>query len=175
MWNRNRNYYRDWRGAKSTDGGTLYTQFSHHIDLVLWLFGNVSSFRLNSANIDHPYIEFEDCGQVKFKMQSGMIGTLNYSVNALPGQNENSIELKGTNGGLKFSGPFLDKVDYLNIENMECPSFDEPIAKSESHYTIYREVVSALSGLPNTATLGNDSIQSISLIEELYKSQSDVH
>jgi hypothetical protein len=36
FWNRNENYYQDaWRGTLDLDGGTLYTQFSHFIDVDL--------------------------------------------------------------------------------------------------------------------------------------------
>ena len=42
FWNRNANYYDSpWKGTKLLDGGTLYTQFSHFIDLLYWLFGDV--------------------------------------------------------------------------------------------------------------------------------------
>lgn len=35
FWNRNKSYYQDeWRGTKDLDGGTLFTQFSHFIDLL---------------------------------------------------------------------------------------------------------------------------------------------
>jgi len=41
FWNRPPSYYTDWRGRKATDGGTLFTQFSHFIDLLYWLLGDV--------------------------------------------------------------------------------------------------------------------------------------
>ena len=35
FWNRNADYYQNsWKGTKDLDGGTLYTQFSHFIDLL---------------------------------------------------------------------------------------------------------------------------------------------
>jgi predicted dehydrogenase len=42
LWNRPDAYYQDWRGKLFPDGGTLYTQFSHYIDAMLWLFGDVA-------------------------------------------------------------------------------------------------------------------------------------
>ena len=42
FWNRDAAYYKDsWKGTKAMDGGTLYTQFSHFIDLLYWFFGDV--------------------------------------------------------------------------------------------------------------------------------------
>jgi len=38
FWNRNEDYYHNsWKGTKDLDGGTLYTQFSHFVDLLYWL------------------------------------------------------------------------------------------------------------------------------------------
>ena len=34
FWNRPAAYYTDWKGTKDLDGGTLFTQFSHFIDLL---------------------------------------------------------------------------------------------------------------------------------------------
>lgn len=42
FWNRNNDYYyNSWKGSKDLDGGTLYTQFSHFVDLLYWLVGDV--------------------------------------------------------------------------------------------------------------------------------------
>ena len=42
FWNRNKNYYEssDWHGKLDLDGGPLFTQFSHFIDILYWLFGD---------------------------------------------------------------------------------------------------------------------------------------
>ena len=44
LWNRHRGYYADsdWRGKKSLEGGSLYTQVSHFIDLLIWWFGELT-------------------------------------------------------------------------------------------------------------------------------------
>lgn len=45
FWNRDERYYTSgsWHGTMSMDGGTLFTQFSHYIDLLYWLFGDVKN------------------------------------------------------------------------------------------------------------------------------------
>ncbi|MEI7802881.1 MAG: Gfo/Idh/MocA family oxidoreductase, partial [Bacteroidota bacterium] len=42
-WNRNKEYYikSDWKGKRLEDGGTLFTQFSHFVDIAYYLFGDV--------------------------------------------------------------------------------------------------------------------------------------
>ena len=51
FWNRPAAYYvNSWKGTNDLDGGTLFTQFSHYIDAMLWLFGDmksVSGYRKN--------------------------------------------------------------------------------------------------------------------------------
>ena len=44
-WNRDDRYYKKegWKGTKDLDGGTLYTQFSHFIDIMYWLFGDIDN------------------------------------------------------------------------------------------------------------------------------------
>jgi predicted dehydrogenase len=42
FWNRNFDYYHNsWKGTLELDGGTLYTQFSHFVDLLYWMVGDV--------------------------------------------------------------------------------------------------------------------------------------
>src|SRR5688572_4227278 len=60
-WNRSESYYRssDWKGIKALDGGTLFTQFSHFIDVVYYLFGDIQVLHAQLANVNHQgMIEF---------------------------------------------------------------------------------------------------------------------
>jgi len=85
FWNRNFDYYKtsDWKGKKNMDGGTLYTQFSHFIDLLYWLIGDVKRATGFIGNFAHEGgIEFEDTGVVAMEFYNGAIGTLNYTVNS---------------------------------------------------------------------------------------------
>lgn len=167
LWTRDSAYYTEWRGKIKTDGGTLYTQFSHYIDLLIWMFGEVDVFEFKYANQQHAYIEFEDCGSLSFRMKSGVTGTFNYSVNAKKDNVQNSMQVATAMGTIKLSGNFLEKLESAEII---FPTFDYSVfKKSESHYRVYDEVNKALHGLPNTATNGFDSIQSIELIEKIYQ------
>ena len=46
-WNRDERYYKagDWKGTADLDGGTLFTQFSHFIDIMYWLFGDITDIQ----------------------------------------------------------------------------------------------------------------------------------
>ena len=56
FWNRPVEYYTDWKGDKKLDGGTLFTQFSHFIDLIYWLLGDVKTVQPLIRNYAHPSI-----------------------------------------------------------------------------------------------------------------------
>jgi UDP-N-acetyl-2-amino-2-deoxyglucuronate dehydrogenase len=44
-------YYKNsWHGTKDLDGGILFTQFSHFIDLLYWFFGDVKKVSAITKN-----------------------------------------------------------------------------------------------------------------------------
>jgi predicted dehydrogenase len=47
FWNRDDRYYKKggWKGTQDMDGGTLFTQFSHFIDIMYWLFGDIENIQ----------------------------------------------------------------------------------------------------------------------------------
>jgi len=69
FWNRDERYYHkgDWHGTKDLDGGTLFTQFSHFIDVMYWLFGDITNINATFKDFSHKGLtEFEDSGIVFF-------------------------------------------------------------------------------------------------------------
>jgi UDP-N-acetyl-2-amino-2-deoxyglucuronate dehydrogenase len=46
-WNRDDRYYKagGWKGTLDLDGGTLFTQFSHFIDIMYWVFGDIKNIK----------------------------------------------------------------------------------------------------------------------------------
>ena len=66
-WNRDHRYYQKghWHGTNDLDGGVLFTQFSHFIDLMYWLLGPITINYANASNFNHQQLtEFHDSGQV---------------------------------------------------------------------------------------------------------------
>jgi predicted dehydrogenase len=145
FWNRNESYYRQskWKGTLAQDGGTLYTQFSHFIDTLFWLFGDVEPVSAEFYNHNHPYIEFEDSGVVNargtMKYELGTMNEekpkthsssfivhsfpiqINYSTSAY-GQNlESSITILAENGTVKVGGQYMDKVLACEVKDYELP------------------------------------------------------
>ncbi|MFZ1693126.1 MAG: Gfo/Idh/MocA family oxidoreductase, partial [Flavobacteriales bacterium] len=54
-WNRDARYYKtgSWKGSADLDGGTLFTQFSHFIDIMFWLFGDITDIQGKFADFAH--------------------------------------------------------------------------------------------------------------------------
>src|SRR5690606_36881160 len=68
-WNRDERYYTkdNWHGDQQLDGGTLFTQFSHFIDIMYWLFGDINNIQSRLADFKHQELtDFEDSGFINF-------------------------------------------------------------------------------------------------------------
>ena len=130
FWNRNKNYYEssDWHGKLDLDGGPLFTQFSHFIDILYWLFGDIdnASSQFFSFN-KKKYVEFEDSGIVKLNFSNKAIGVLNYSTAVWNKNFESSITIIGELGTIKIGGQYMDKIIYCNIENYILPNITESV------------------------------------------------
>ena len=70
-WNRDNRYYKKggWKGTQNLDGGTLYTQFSHFIDIMYWLFGDIDNIQGKFKDFIHQEsTDFEDSGFISFDL-----------------------------------------------------------------------------------------------------------
>jgi UDP-N-acetyl-2-amino-2-deoxyglucuronate dehydrogenase len=111
FWNRNEDYYKNsWKGTQEYDGGTLYTQFSHFIDLLYWLVGDVKTASGMCGNFAHDgIIEFEDTGVAALQFYNGAIGTVNYTVNSYKKNMEGSLTIFAEKGTVKIGGQYLNE------------------------------------------------------------------
>ena len=112
-WNRDDRYYKkgNWHGDAKLDGGTLFTQFSHFIDIMYWLFGDIKNIRGNFADFSHKDLtDFEDSGVVTFDFINGGMGSLNYSTSVWDTNLESSITIIGANGTVKVAGQYMNDV-----------------------------------------------------------------
>lgn len=116
FWNRDEKYYNTsaWRGTRTLDGGVLYTQFSHFIDLLLWLLGRPSDFSLMASNLAHQGLELDhDSGVLSMRWQTGLLGTMAYTTAAAPGRACSGFTLLGNVAGVRLSGQYMDSLEWL--------------------------------------------------------------
>lgn len=178
-WNRNPEYYQNsWKGSKSLDGGTLYTQFSHFIDLLYWMFGDVKEVTAFLANYHHKeIIEFEDSGVVNLQFYSGAIGSIHYTVNAHAKNMEGSLTIFGEKGTVKIGGQYLNELEYQEIEGYRIdnlPPGNPPnqygnyVGSMSNHDQVYANVVEVLSKQGIIATNGFEGLKTVEIIDKIY-------
>lgn len=181
FWNRNEAYYKNsWKGTKDMDGGTLFTQFSHFIDLLYWIVGDVKEVRSFIGNFDHQgIIEFEDTGVVSLKFYNGAIGTINYTVNSHGKNMEGSLTLFGEKGTVKIGGQYLNELEYQDIrdyriENLPpgnpANNYGQYQGSMSNHDKVYQNLVEVLSGNGIIATGGFEGLKTVEIIDKIYTS-----
>ncbi|MBN1389627.1 MAG: Gfo/Idh/MocA family oxidoreductase [Candidatus Thermoplasmatota archaeon] len=123
FWNRKRSYYDDerWRGTLALDGGALFTQSSHFVDLILWVSKRPVRVEATMKNVEHPYIETEDLGAIKVVFEDGSIAVMNYTTATFQKNLEGSITVLGTKGSVKVGGKYLNELSEWNVEGVERP------------------------------------------------------
>ena len=179
IWCRDAAYYAQdaWRGSADLDGGILYTQFSHFIDILLWLLGDVQVLGGYRTNTQHQgVIAFEDQGLVQLQTQSGAIGALQYSVNAVQRNAEGSLAIYGSKGMVKIGGQYLNTIDWAVIDgeevhyaNTNAPNHQYGFYEgSMSHHDqVYDAVLAAWQGKPLSVLSNDDAVKTVALIEQI--------
>ncbi|MDP4148452.1 MAG: Gfo/Idh/MocA family oxidoreductase [Bacteroidota bacterium] len=185
FWNRNEEYYRNsWKGTRALDGGTLFTQFSHFVDLLYWMIGDVKEVSGFTGNLAHAgVIEFEDSGVVTLRFYNGAIGTINYTVNAHKKNMEGSLTIFGEKGTVKIGGQYLNELEYQDIEGYvigDLPPGNPPNQYGQyqgsmsNHDKVYANLVEVLSGNGIIATNGFEGLKTVEIIDKIYSNAKQV-
>ncbi|MEP6512238.1 MAG: Gfo/Idh/MocA family oxidoreductase [Parafilimonas sp.] len=180
FWNRDKHYYEsDWKGTLQFDGGTLFTQFSHFIDLLYWIVGDVKLVYALTENFAHKnIIEFEDTGVVALQFESGVLGTIHFTVNSYKKNMEGSITIFGEKGTAKIGGEYLNKLEYQCIENYELENlpavnsannYGTYIGSMSNHDKVYEHVIKILLNEEDAETNAYESMKTVEIIEKIYR------
>ncbi len=180
FWNRpSAYYYNTWKGSLQMDGGTLYTQFSHYIDVMYWLFGDVKVVQGIRKNYAHKQlIEFEDSGVVALEMQNGIMGTLNYSVNTFIKNMEVSLTVIAEKGTIKLGGEYMNEINYQLIEGLdfievsksqEANDYGFYKGSMSNHDKVYENLLLALKDEKHLFTTAVEGLKTVSIIEKIYR------
>jgi len=180
VWNRPNEYYAEnWRGTNEQDGGTLYTQFSHYIDVLLWLLNDdAETFAGFRSNLSGKNIEFEDNGAISVKMKSGTIGSIHYTVNAFLKNQEVSLSIVAENATIKLGGEYMQELLYQLPEiikqsdlNPNQPPNDYGTYKGSmgNHDKVYDNLILALNGKTSKHIDGSSALKTVIFIENIYQ------
>lgn len=180
FWNRDERYYKkgNWHGDAKLDGGTLFTQFSHFIDIMYWLFGDIQNICGKFADFSHKDLtDFEDSGVVNFNFINGGIGCLNYSTSVWDTNLESSITIIGAKGTVKVSGQYMNEVTYCHIKDYIMPKLtlsnppnDYGLYKgsAQNHHYVIENVIEKLKDKGNITTNVLEGLKVVDIIERIY-------
>jgi UDP-N-acetyl-2-amino-2-deoxyglucuronate dehydrogenase len=183
LWNRPASYYANsWHGTKDMDGGILFTQFSHFIDLLYWFFGEVVQVHAITANADHEdSIEFEDSGVVALKFKNGIIGAIHFSVNSFAKNYEGSLTILGEKGTAKIGGEYLNTIDHAQFENYvleitgdetDANDYGSYKGSMSNHDKVYKNLVDAIQNGKPFYVSPYEGMKTVELIEKIYQRQA---
>lgn len=179
-WNRDDRYYKkgNWKGTQELDGGTLFTQFSHWIDLLYWLFGDIKNIQAKFNDFNHQKLtDFEDSGFVSFDFTNGGMGSINYSTAVWDKNLESSISIIGSKGSVKIGGQYMDKVEYCHIKDYVMPTLKETEPANDygaykgsanNHHFFIQNVIDTLTGKTTITTNAMEGLKVVDMIERIY-------
>ena len=182
FWNRDERYYKlgGWHGDACLDGGTLFTQFSHFIDIMYWLFGDIQHIQARFADFNHQQLtDFEDSGLVTFEFVNGGMGCLNYSTAVWNKNMESSMLIVAENGSVKIGGQYMNEVEYCHIKDYEMPElaptnpgndYGPYKGSAQNHNFVIRNVVRVLSGASSECITTNvlEGMKVVDIIQRIY-------
>ncbi|NDV45959.1 gfo/Idh/MocA family oxidoreductase [Paludibacter sp. 221] len=180
-WNRDNRYYKkgNWHGDAKLDGGTLFTQFSHFIDIMYWLFGDIKNIQGNFADFNHQDLtDFEDSGVVTFDFINGGMGSLNYSTSVWDTNLESSITIIGAKGTIKVAGQYMNEVAYCHVKDYEMPElapsnppndYGAYKGSAQNHHYVIENVVEKLLDKGTITTNVLEGLKVIDMIERIYE------
>jgi UDP-N-acetyl-2-amino-2-deoxyglucuronate dehydrogenase len=179
-WNRSAGYYADsWHGKRELDGGILFTQFSHFIDLLYWMMGEVKDVTAYVDNFAHKgIVEFEDTVVACLRFENGIIGSLHFTINSYQKNMEGAIIIAAEKGTLKIGGQYLNTLEYFqgatampeklppgNLFN----DYGTYQGSMSNHDKIYGHVADVIEkDYPNQFG-GTEGLKTVEIIEKIYE------
>jgi len=138
FWNRNDEYFQsDWHGTRAFDGGVLYTQASHYVDMVHYFFGEIAESKGIGGNLRN--LEVHDSVSAVCKFCSGVVGSINATVSTFRQNFLTEFTLIAQKGTIRLSGTNLNTIDFWDVDGMERPDMDFKIDHiyGKGHNTMY--------------------------------------
>jgi mono/diheme cytochrome c family protein len=169
-----------WKGTLKLDGGTLYTQFSHFIDLLYWMVGDVKRAYALTGNFAHnDIIEFEDTGVVALEFYSGTIGSIHYTVNSYQKNMEGSLTIFAEKGTVKVGGQYLNELEYQCIKDFEfrdlpagnnANNYGDYKGSMSNHDKVYENLIDVLNSNASISANSFEGLKTVEIIDKIYAS-----
>jgi UDP-N-acetyl-2-amino-2-deoxyglucuronate dehydrogenase len=182
-WNRDEKYYtqQNWHGTKALDGGPLFTQFSHYIDQLYWLFGDLTGIKTKFNCFNHGHLtEFEDSGILTFNLENGGMGSMHYSTSVWNANLETSLTVIAENGSVKIGGQYMNRLLECSIKNYIMPVLPEGNPPNDygtyqgsaaNHHFVFENVIDVLQSNKAITTNALEGMKVVETIECIYSNR----
>lgn len=152
IWSRDRAYYLadSWRLVRSLDGGVIWNQASHYVDLLVQILDPITEVIARGQNFLSP-ADTEDTVNAVFTSESNQMGSIFATTAARPMNFEGSITVISEKGVVRVGGHALNVLERDTTGLMD-PKFMEPQVSDvssvygEGHFGVYDEVIDDISG-----------------------------
>ncbi len=182
-WNRRADYFAgpgNWHGVKELEGGALYTQGVHYIDLLIELAGPIVEVSAQARTLAHA-IETEDAAVAHLVFASGALGTLEFTLDVYERNLEASVSVLGETGTIVLGGPAANDIALWNVRGRARPEGLAVVAPNEyggayagsppNHGAIYANIAAhLLAKTEPIAVTAASAARSIAVIEAIYES-----
>jgi predicted dehydrogenase len=146
--------------------GHFYDLASHQFDFLDFVFGPVTKVNGVARNIA-GYYKAEDTVSAAFSFDSGVVGSGSWCFVVDEKSEEDSIEIHGTNGKIKFSCFDLGDVELTTKEGTQKFSFTNPENVS---FLLVQQLVGALQGKNDCVSTMYSAARTNYVLEEIVKS-----
>ncbi|MGD9675645.1 MAG: Gfo/Idh/MocA family protein [Candidatus Bipolaricaulia bacterium] len=181
-WNRGPAYFDgadNWHGKKALEGGALFTQGIHYIDLLIQLAGPIVEVSARAATLAHA-IETEDAAVAHVRFANGALGVIEFSLDVYPRNLEASLTLIGEEGTIVVGGIAANELTLWNVKTQPAPTGlaaatpndygGAYVGSPPNHGDIYRNVVAHLRDGEPIAVPAESAAEAIRVIEAIYES-----
>lgn len=141
FWNRNDDYFKiDWHGTREFDGGVMYTQASHYVDMLHYFFGEALEYKGLGGSLRG--LEVDDSVSSVIRFKNGAVGTLNATVSVFEKNYLTEFTVIGSKGTVRLSGTNLNQIDFWNVKGMKKPTMDFKLDHQygKGHDTLYKYI-----------------------------------
>ena len=141
FWNRNDAYFAiDWHGTKEFDGGVMYTQASHYVDMLHFFFGKAVAYKGLAGNLRG--LETDDSVSSVIRFENGAVGTLNATVSVYEKNYLTEFTVIGEKGTVRLSGTNLNEISFWNVKGLKKPEMDFKLDHQygKGHNVIYKYI-----------------------------------
>ncbi|HMB00267.1 MAG TPA: Gfo/Idh/MocA family oxidoreductase, partial [Spirochaetota bacterium] len=141
FWNRNNNYFNnDWHGTKELDGGVLYTQASHYVDMIHYFFGKLKEAKGIGGSLRN--LEVFDTISTVCSFSNGTVGSINATVSTFRQNYLTEFSLIAENGTVRLSGTNLNTINFWDVKDISKPDMDFTLDHiyGKGHDTLYHYI-----------------------------------